>query len=107
MTVGPARWSRVHEDIEERATLRDGGQQAYGRGSSQHLHAKREHEHDDGDRAGHDFVHSAVDDHSRLAYCQTLPDEQAPTAYSLGGMADGSDQTSRRTPSPCSLSGRP
>jgi len=28
---------------------------------------------------GHEFCHSVVDDHSRLAYCELHPDERAPT----------------------------
>ena len=28
-------------------------------------------------------MHSAVDDHSRLAYCEVLPDEQAATAVAF------------------------
>lgn len=31
-------------------------------------------------RVGYDYVHSAVDDHSRLAYSEILNDEQGPTA---------------------------
>ena len=30
-------------------------------------------------RIGYDYVHSMVDDHSRLAYSEILPDEQGPT----------------------------
>ena len=30
-------------------------------------------------RIGYDYVHSLVDDHSRLAYCEILPDEKGPT----------------------------
>ena len=30
-------------------------------------------------RIGFDYVHSVVDDHSRLAYSEVLPDEQGPT----------------------------
>jgi transposase InsO family protein len=30
-------------------------------------------------RIGYDYVHSMVDDHSRLAYSEVLPDEQGPT----------------------------
>ena len=29
---------------------------------------------------GHSYIHSAVDDYSRLAYCEVLPDERAETA---------------------------
>ncbi len=31
-------------------------------------------------RIGYDYIHSAVDDHSRLAYSEILPDEQGDTA---------------------------
>lgn len=30
-------------------------------------------------RIGYDYVHSMIDDHSRLAYSEILPDEQGPT----------------------------
>ena len=30
-------------------------------------------------KVGYDYVHSLVDDHSRLAYCEVLPDEKGPT----------------------------
>ena len=30
-------------------------------------------------KIGYDYVHSVVDDHSRLAYSEILPDEQGPT----------------------------
>ena len=36
-----------------------------------------------GELVGHEFVHSAVDDHSRLAYCEVLADEQARTAVAF------------------------
>jgi hypothetical protein len=32
-----------------------------------------------GTRIGFDYVHSLVDDHSRLAYSEVLPDEKGPT----------------------------
>jgi transposase InsO family protein len=32
-----------------------------------------------GGRVGYDYVHSAVDDHTRLAYSEVLPDETGPT----------------------------
>ena len=40
-----------------------------------------------GQLVGHEFVHSAVDDHSRLAYCEVLPDEQAATAVAFWARA--------------------
>ncbi len=35
--------------------------------------------HRPGPRPGHDFIHVAVDDHSRYAYAEALPDEKGPT----------------------------
>ena len=72
----------MHVDIKKLGALRDGGGWwAHGRGSVQERAAKRERQ--AGRVAGHDFVHSAVDDHSRLAYCEVLPDEQAATAVAF------------------------
>jgi hypothetical protein len=34
-----------------------------------------------------DYVHSLVDDHSRLAYCEILPDEKGPTCVAFLGRA--------------------
>jgi transposase InsO family protein len=34
-------------------------------------------------RHGYDFIHSLVDDHSRLAYCEVLSDEQGTTSASF------------------------
>ena len=31
-------------------------------------------------RVGYDYIHSAVDDHSRLAYSEICSDERGPTA---------------------------
>ena len=30
-------------------------------------------------KIGYDYIHSLVDDHSRLAYSEILPDEKGPT----------------------------
>lgn len=38
-------------------------------------------------RIGHEFVHSIVDDHSRLAYSELHPDERAPTVTAFVGRA--------------------
>jgi transposase InsO family protein len=63
----------VHVDVKKIGKIPDGGGwKAHGRqmGSSS---AKRKA------RIGYDYVHSMVDDHSRLAYSEILPDEQGPT----------------------------
>lgn len=38
---------------------------------------------------GYDYVHSLIDDHSRLAYCEVLPDEKGPTV--VGFLTRGID----------------
>jgi transposase InsO family protein len=63
----------VHMDVKKIGRIPDGGGwRAHGRemGSS---HTRRQ------TRIGYDYVHSVVDDHSRLAYSEILPDEKAPT----------------------------
>lgn len=59
----------VHMDVKKLGRIPDGGGwRAHGRGGR-----KRKH------RIGFDYVHSLVDDHSRLAYSEILPNEQGPT----------------------------
>jgi transposase InsO family protein len=59
----------VHVDIKKLGRLRDGGGwRTHGRQATQ---AGRR-----GSRVGFEYVHSAVDDHSRLAYSEVLPDER-------------------------------
>ena len=63
----------VHVDVKKIGEIPDGGGwKAHGRqmGSTS---AKRRA------RIGYDYVHSMVDDHSRLAYSEILPDEKGPT----------------------------
>jgi transposase InsO family protein len=63
----------VHIDVKKIGKIPDGGGwKAHGRqmGST---NAKKKA------RIGFDYVHSAVDDHSRLAYSEILPDEKGPT----------------------------
>ena len=64
----------VHMDVKKIGRIPDGGGwRAHGRemGSTS---AKRKA------RIGFDYVHSVVDDHSRFAYTEILPDEKATTA---------------------------
>jgi transposase InsO family protein len=62
----------VHLDIKKLGRLRDGGGwRAHGRA------ARRRSRY--GPRVGYEYVHSAVDDHSRLAYSEILPDETGPS----------------------------
>jgi transposase InsO family protein len=61
----------VHVDIKKLGKIRPGGGwKAHGRGSTQDKAKHRT-------RVGYDFVHTAVDDHSRLAYSEVLPNERA------------------------------
>ena len=61
----------VHMDVKKLGKIPDGGGwRALGRDvADKHRNVK----------IGYDYVHSLVDDHSRLAYSETLDDEQGPT----------------------------
>ena len=62
----------VHMDVKKLGRIPDGGGwRALGRGAGDN----RDRRHG----TGYDYVHSLVDDHSRLAYCEILPDEKGPT----------------------------
>ena len=64
----------VHMDVKKVGRIPDGGGwRAHGRSMGSTAAKKRA-------RIGFDYVHSVVDDHSRLAYSEILPDEKAPTA---------------------------
>ena len=61
----------VHMDVKKLAKIPDGcGWRAHGRAEGNR---------DRKARIGYDYVHSLVDDHSRLAYSEVLPDEKGPT----------------------------
>ncbi|WP_147068211.1 IS481 family transposase [Terrabacter aerolatus] len=63
----------VHVDVKKIGRIPDGGGwKARGRAATQAAKRKRP-------RIGYDFVHSMVDDHSRLAYSEIHPDETATT----------------------------
>src|SRR5215475_14122373 len=74
----------VHVDVKKLGRIQGGaGKRAYG-GLRQHYNPKRT------DRGGQrrktvgwEYVHIAVDDYSRLAYAELLPDEKATTAASF------------------------
>jgi transposase InsO family protein len=64
----------VHMDVKKLGRLRDGGgHRIHGRDSTQHRHRDRGH------GPGYDYVHSAIDDHTRLAYAEVLADERGDT----------------------------
>ncbi|KGN40530.1 transposase [Knoellia aerolata DSM 18566] len=59
----------VHMDVKKLGRIPDGGGwRAHGRSEAVR-----------GRGIGYDYVHSLVDDHSRLAYSEILPDESGPT----------------------------
>jgi transposase InsO family protein len=64
----------VHMDVKKLGRIPDGGGwRAQGQTTVNHRsRANRT-------RVGYDYVHSVVDDHSRLAYSEVLPDEKGPT----------------------------
>ena len=63
----------VHIDVKKLGRLHPGGGwKAHGREMGSSAAKKRA-------RIGYDFIHSAVDDHSRVAYSEILPDEKGAT----------------------------
>jgi transposase InsO family protein len=63
----------AHMDVKKIGRIPDGGGwRAHGRGSGSISR-------DRSSRVGFDYVHSMIDDHSRLAYYEILPDEKGPT----------------------------
>jgi transposase InsO family protein len=67
----------VHVDIKKLGRIpRGGGWHAHGRGQA----GRRQ-------RVGYAYIHSAVDDHSRLAYSEVLADERAVTAVAFWSRA--------------------
>lgn len=63
----------VHIDVKKVGKIpHGGGWRAHGRQMGSTGARKRA-------RIGYDYVHSMVDDHSRLAYSEILPDEKGPT----------------------------
>ena len=68
----------VHIDVKKLGAIRPGGGWwAHGRGSVQDTHSRTEQL--AGRRVGYDYVHCAIDDHTRLAYAEIHPDENAAT----------------------------
>lgn len=63
----------VHMDVKKLGRIPDGGGwRAHGRSMGSTAARKKTW-------VGFDYVHSMVDDHSRLAYSEVLPDEKGPT----------------------------
>lgn len=74
--IGPERerpGELAHIDAKKIGKIPDGGGwKAHGRQMGSTAAKKKA-------RIGYDYVHSMVDDHSRLAYSEILPDENGPT----------------------------
>ena len=71
----PGAGDLVHVDVKKIGRIPDGGGwRAHGRGSDGHRASKR------GQRPGYVFLHTAIDDRSRLAYTEELADEKSVTA---------------------------
>ncbi len=72
----------VHMDVKKIGRIPDGGGwRAHGRAASDPDRRTR--------KIGFDYVHSLVDDHSRLAYSEVLPDEKGATCAGFLARAAG------------------
>jgi transposase InsO family protein len=83
-------WARpgdmIHIDVKKLGRIpQGGGWRTHGRASAQHRAAERAKTR--GVRAGYVYLHSAVDDHSRLAYTEELADERGATAAAFWSRA--------------------
>jgi len=65
----------VHLDVKKFGRIPEGGGKRFDEGFAENGAGRKR----PGPRRGHDFVHVAVDDHSRFAYAEALPDETGTT----------------------------
>jgi len=73
----PAAGDLIHIDVKKLGRIpQGGGWRMHGPSSIDHRGSNR-------DRIGFDYVHAAVDDHSRLAYAEVHADEKGSTAASF------------------------
>jgi transposase InsO family protein len=71
----PVCGDMVHVDVKKIGRIPDGGGwRVHGKGTDEHRASKR------GQRPGYAFLHTAIDDRSRLAYTEELADEKSITA---------------------------
>ncbi|MFC4585948.1 IS481 family transposase [Sphaerisporangium corydalis] len=61
----------IHVDVKKLGRIPDGG--------GWHIHGRDQRAHHHRPTVGYDYIHSAVDDHTRLAYSEIHPDEKATT----------------------------
>lgn len=83
-------WARpgdmVHVDVKKLGRIpMGGGWRVHGRASAQHRAAQRAK--NKGTKIGYVYLHSAVDDRSRLAYTEELADERGATAAAFWARA--------------------
>lgn len=72
--------SMVHVDVKKVGRIpKGGGWAVHGRGTPEALASKRAANRK-GQKVGMAYLHSAVDDYSRIAYTEVLDDEKGPTA---------------------------
>lgn len=67
----------VHLDVKKLGRIPEGGGRRFDEGFHETGGAGRKRP--GAGKRGHDFIHVAVDDHSRYAYAEALPDEKGPT----------------------------
>jgi len=85
----PRRYERsapgelVHIDVKRLGRIQGGAGKRVRGGRKHYNPARREAEGRRRQTVGWEFVHVAVDDHSRLAYAEVLPDEKAETAIAF------------------------
>jgi transposase InsO family protein len=71
----PLAGDLVHIDVKKVGRIPDGGGwRVHGKGSAEHKASQRR------GRIGYRYFHTAIDDHSRLAYTEALGNEKAATA---------------------------
>ena len=77
----------IHIDVKKIGRIPDGGGwRVHGRGSAHHRHSEKARHAQararkkNGGRVGYVYLHTALDDHSRLAYTEELLDEKGATA---------------------------
>lgn len=89
----PAPGDLIHVDIKKLGNIPDGGghrvhgRTVGGRNSSAHRDSDRPRKVHGRPNLGYCYLHNAVDDHSRLAYTEILPDQTRQTAVAFWGRA--------------------
>lgn len=84
----------IHVDVKKLGRIPDGGGwRAHGRGSARHRHGEKARHANararkkGAGRVGYVYLHTAIDDHSRLAYTEELLDEKGTTAAAFWARA--------------------